>query len=334
MKKKLILTACLAATMLVATGCGYESNMVLNLDLTSSQTHTIYFNESEIGEMMDFSGYTEEDITDEMNISTINRKLYYSQKKVDEKLSEQATKTNFIELNNKYAVIEAGRAAEETKASLAEMGVEFMTYKITMPKPVIKTNCTLEKDGKTVTIKLKDLKSNANLYAIYDEEAANATKITYSGVTKDKIYKVKKYITINTANAIKNVSITRNGKVYKDTETYSVDGKAYDNLYKRFAFVKDGKYVVKTTLANDATDTLKFTVDRTKPTTNVKAKTYKISKSKKITFKDATSGVKKATLNGKTVKSGKLITKAGKYTLIITDKAGNQKTVKFTIKKS
>lgn len=65
-----------------------------------------------------------------------------------------------------------------------------------------------------------------------------------------------------------------------------------------------------------------------------KAKTYKVSSGKKITFKDATSGAKKATLNGKTIKSGKVVKKAGKYTLVITDKAGNKKTVKFTIKKS
>ena len=147
------------------------------------------------------------------------------------------------------------------------------------------------------------------------------------------IYKVKKYITINSDNVIKKVYITRNGKKYSDDEYYYVNDKEYDNVYNKFAFVKDGKYVVKTTLVNGATSTLKFTVDRTKPTTNMKAKTYKkTSKGKKITFKDATSGVKKATLNGKTIKSGKVVKKAGKYTLVIYDKAGNKKSVTFRIK--
>ena len=65
----------------------------------------------------------------------------------------------------------------------------------------------------------------------------------------------------------------------------------------------------------------------------MKAKTYKkTSAGKKITFKDATSGVKKATLNGKKIKNGKVVKKAGKYTLVVYDKAGNKRTVKFRIK--
>ena len=58
-------------------------------------------------------------------------------------------------------------------------------------------------------------------------------------------------------------------------------------------------------------------------------KTYK--KAVKIKFSDV-SGIKKATLNGKKIKSGKKVKKKGKYTLIIIDKAGNKIKIKFRIK--
>ena len=72
--------------------------------------------------------------------------------------------------------------------------------------------------------------------------------------------------------------------------------------------------------------------DKIKPTvTGVKNnKTYK--KQVTIKFSDKQSGIKKATLNGKKIKSGKKVKKNGKYTLKVYDKAGNVIQVKFTIK--
>lgn len=73
-------------------------------------------------------------------------------------------------------------------------------------------------------------------------------------------------------------------------------------------------------------------LDKTKPTiTGVKnGKTYK--KAVTIKFSDK-SGIRKATLNGKKIKSGTKVKKNGSYTLIVTDKAGNSRTVRFKIRK-
>lgn len=73
-------------------------------------------------------------------------------------------------------------------------------------------------------------------------------------------------------------------------------------------------------------------VDTTAPTvTGVKnGKTYK--KTVTIKYSDKGSGIKKATLNGKKIKSGTKVKKKGSYTLVVTDKAGNKKTVKFKMK--
>lgn len=74
-------------------------------------------------------------------------------------------------------------------------------------------------------------------------------------------------------------------------------------------------------------------IDNVKPTvTGVKnKKTYK--KAVKIKFYDKGSGIKSAKLNGKTIKSGKKVSKAGTYKLVVTDKAGNKTSIKFYIKK-
>lgn len=333
MKKRLFLAFGLAVVMIFATGCGMDSKIILNDDYTSSQTETMYYNEQELAELAEASETSVDTVKATLVPIEVNGTMYYAQTETNNNVSAEETKSEFVALNQNHAVIQVGDP--ETAASLEEMGIEFMNYDITFPKQIVKTNCPLDVDGKTLHLTKSDVSKNATLYAIFNEEAANSKKVTYSGVTKGKIYKVKKYITINSKNVIKKVSITRNGKKFRDKNVYTVNEKTYDNIYNRFAFVKDGKYVVKTTLVNDATSTLKFTVDKTKPTTNMKAKTYKkTSKGKKITFKDATSGIQKATLNGKKIKNGKVVKKAGQYTLVIYDKAGNKKTVKFKIKKA
>ncbi len=72
-------------------------------------------------------------------------------------------------------------------------------------------------------------------------------------------------------------------------------------------------------------------IDYTAPKTNIKnGKTYKPGK--KITFSDKGSGMKYAKMDGKKIKSGHIVRKKGKHKLVLMDKAGNKRTVKFTIK--
>lgn len=94
---------------------------------------------------------------------------------------------------------------------------------------------------------------------------------------------------------------------------------------------KEDKHTLSATLTNGNAKTVKVTYDKTKPTVNVKAgKTYK--KGVKVIYSDKVAGVKSATLNGKTLKSGKKITKKGSYKVVVTDKAGNAKSVKFKVR--
>lgn len=72
-------------------------------------------------------------------------------------------------------------------------------------------------------------------------------------------------------------------------------------------------------------------LDFTAPKTNIKnGKAYKPGK--KITFSDEGSGMKSAKLDGRKIKNGHVVKKKGKHKLVLTDKAGNRRTVKFKIK--
>jgi hypothetical protein len=122
-------------------------------------------------------------------------------------------------------------------------------------------------------------------------------------------------------------------KIWKSSEAVTADTTG-------FCVTKNGTYTirVKVKYASNSGNNVSFSVpvkvsglDNKKPlVTGVKnGSTYK--KTVTIKFSDKTSGIKKATLNGKTVKSGKKVSKKGSYTLKVTDKAGNTKTVKFKI---
>lgn len=74
--------------------------------------------------------------------------------------------------------------------------------------------------------------------------------------------------------------------------------------------------------------------DKTKPVVSGVKHNKAYKKAVIITFKDneGGSGIKKATLNGKKIKSGKKVSKKGNYTLKVYDNAGNCRVVNFTIK--
>ncbi len=146
---------------------------------------------------------------------------------------------------------------------------------------------------------------------------------TYTGVKNKKAYK-------------KNVKFTiTNVKSGSVTYTKSKKGKAKVSEFGTgtvsYRATKEGVYKVSVVYTDNTSDVFSFTVDKKKPTLNVKAKkVYK--KGKKVKVKDNLSGIKKVTLNGKKCKSTFKIKKKGKYTICSWDKAGNKKTVKIKIK--
>lgn len=94
---------------------------------------------------------------------------------------------------------------------------------------------------------------------------------------------------------------------------------------------KEGKYRLVCYDAMSNKTAVTFYLDKKKATCNIKnGKTYR--KNTRIVAKDSLSGVKEIRLNNKKVKNNYKIKKAGRYTLVIKDKAGNKQTIKFKVK--
>ena len=321
----------LGATLL--TGCSVEQRMVINSDFSSTVDMDMYTTSAEEQEIlkslaeMGSEDMTYEELMESMEFSYVGTKeidgasnnIYTSK----ETMSAKETKDSFLELTKNRAVYNISEQSEtatqqmsgNSSVNYGDMGFFYMT--ITYPFKVGKANGDIQADGYTVKYDILDLqkKKVPRIYAISKSSLASADKITVKGVKNKKAY--KKAVTLKVSAKSGIVSFKVNGK---------------DQAVNAYYAKKSGKYVAEIESATGKTKKISFCVDKKKPVTNIKnKKTYK--KTIKITFRDDISGIKKATLNGKKIKSGKKVKKNGNYTLKIYDKAGNVKTVKFTIKK-
>jgi hypothetical protein len=166
-------------------------------------------------------------------------------------------------------------------------------------------------DKKSVTFEA--MGKNSTDTALYAYTSKSKKKITISGIDENGC---------TTKNSVK---VAADQKIKKIT----VGGKTQSS--EKVALKKDGTYTIRVE-TKDSVNVFTVCRDTKRPTVSgVKnGETYK--NSVKITFKDKTSGVASATLNGKVIKSGKKVTKSGNYTLKVTDRAGNTKIVKFKLK--
>ena len=332
MKKGILAMILLAITLL--TGCSMEQKLKINADFSSTVDMDMYTSaeeEKSIMQSLSEMGMTEAtsyaDLMKQMEftycgtqmVNGVSNNIYTS----TDSMSAQETKSSFVELGMERAVYDISQqaqtaedqAAGKTEGDINDLGFFYMT--ITYPFQVGKANGAVQADGCTVKYDIKVLQQQkANrLYAISKSALAAADKITIQGAKDKKAYKRAVTIQVGAQSAV---------------TTFTVNGK--QQATNSFSTSKNGKYKVVVQTATGLTKKISFCIDKQKPTTNIKnKKTYK--KAVKITFKDKISGIKKATLNGKKIKSGKKVKKNGKYTLKIYDKAGNVKTVKFTIKK-
>lgn len=331
--KKGILTAMLLAVAML-TGCSVEQKIKINADFSSATELDMYTTAQEEDAIMQslsemgMTGVTSyADLMEQMEytysgtemVNGVSNNIYSA----TEMNSAQATKSAFLELSKDRAVYDISAQAETateqaagaTDNDLDDMGFFYMT--ITYPFEVGKANGTVQADGCTVQYDIKALqKQKVNrLYAVSKSALAAIDSITIKGVKNKKAYKRSITVQVSAKSAV--TSFTVNGK---------------PQAINRFSTNKNGKYKIVVETATGKKKTINFCIDKKKPTTNIKNK-KKYKKAVKITFKDSISGIKKATLNGKKIKSGKKVKKNGKYTLKIYDKAGNVKTVKFTIKK-
>lgn len=96
--------------------------------------------------------------------------------------------------------------------------------------------------------------------------------------------------------------------------------------------IADGKHTLAVMDTYGNKKTITFKTDKTAPVVKGVKNKKIYRKPVTVKFSDSTSGIKKAALNGKKIKSGTKIKNAGSYTLHVKDQAGNLTTVKFKIR--
>lgn len=197
--------------------------------------------------------------------------------------------------------------AHELQAMDASMTVAF-------PYAVADTNGSVQEDGKTVVWDMGQPGKSARLYALFQADNTLPAP-NYTGAVNGKAYNTGVALAIHSENLLSKVD---------------VNGEAVASDYL-FLFA-EGLYTVTATDVAGNSSKVTFRIDTTKPSVHGVAdgKTYKTART--IKFSDQGSGVKKASLNGKPVKTGKKVSQKGDYTLEVADKAGNQNIVAFTIK--
>lgn len=208
---------------------------------------------------------------------------------------------------------------EEPSLKGTEMEGAFTRVGVTFSSDVVSTNGKKSSDGKSVTWTVP--------FALNDTllQATTATNPLYT-VDSDK--PVVKGVKDNTYYKSDDIEVTLTDNVGVASAT--VNGKKMGNLEY---FENDASYVVRATDFAGNKTKVTFYIDTTAPTVKNVAHGKHYKTTKQIKFSDK-NGVVSATLNGKTVKNGAMVSKAGLYTLKVKDKAGNVKRVSFRIDKS
>ncbi|MBR1744041.1 MAG: hypothetical protein IJ733_19685 [Lachnospiraceae bacterium] len=201
--------------------------------------------------------------------------------------------------------------------SLLNQDPEFVNAVFTFDKNVLDTNGTLTGENEIAFSAADDLEKNM-IYACFSEKSAKCKSIA-SDASR---YTKKSRVNFITDGIVTNIKV--DGADYVPYVYYEYPSGEKPVLYSNYYdFEKEKTCQFTVSLSSGFRKRFTFTYDKTAPKI-----TYQ---KKKITVTDK-NGVKKITLNGKKITSGKKVTKKGSYTVKAWDKAGNVKTYKFKVK--
>lgn len=357
-KKNVLVLAIIICFMFVLAGCmGVNSNIVIKEDGSGTYVCELCLDESIYGFMQEgekdyyeSNGFTKETKTidgskyicgtkaftfkslDELKdiISNLGNKIMPEEEEEDYGDSTSVEEEQTIRCDNltkdTFHVIMPALASYTDDKEMAEMNESFkvfFNFEITFPKEVVYTNGTLSTDKKTVTWNIKNNKVDSLLYATMD---ANKSTIVDT--------KAPEIIDAIGDNWTKQRLITNEEVMVSSTDDNGVKSATLNGkeVAQSCLLTKSGEYTYIAIDLNGNQSKVTFIIDKKKPTINGVANGKKYTKPCTITFKD-TNGIKSAKINNKKIISPYKVSKPGAYTLKVTDKAGNTKTVKFTIKK-
>lgn len=327
----------ISAVMILASGCGAKVDLTVNKDLSVDENSQYYLTEQEVAQLI--QEYGPDVVEEPFRKVTINGKQYCRAMQQSYHHNKGEATMYFSEISKKFIVAGYESLPSLVGAMEADMvysegaKADFADATVHCPYPVCYTNGKVRPDGKTVDFDLTKLKEGESVYAVFDKSLYDIDKVDFTGVKNNKIYNTFKNVSIKTKGVltyVDDIVLDLDEKVYSEDTNLGSDEFSFNDGYKNWYFGADGVYKLEAKLLNGKKKAVKFTIDTTKPKTNMKNKTYK--KGVKITFSDRIAGMKSATLNGQKIKSGKKVNKPGSYKLVLTDKAGNIKKVSFKVK--
>lgn len=320
--------------MLFATGCGISEEIVINAD-NSAKVDVVYlFTEEEYAMMKEQSSDDASFEEGFMGTEVIDGVTYY---RVGESRQENTSHLNANSLeisadgfysdssiddgdDSESILSDAELDANDTGSDMT--GIYPIRVQLTFPYEIVETNGILSEDKMTVTFYSSSEDKGTELYA-YTDRFIPTRKPVIDSLSTKKINYIKEKRAKYKIQSLYGIT-----KLTVDKKDVAVAEKTK----QKTVTLKEGRHQI---LVEAPTGSVSYSVyvDNTAPkVTGVKNnKTYK--KAVTIKFSDKLAGIKKATLNGKTIKSNKKISKNGKYKLVVTDNAGNKKIIKFKIEK-
>lgn len=201
--------------------------------------------------------------------------------------------------------------------------------------------------GDTSYVRLRE----GDYYVQLSSEYSVSSRISITAVPVENVFDIKvsknKISLVNNYTDISHVYLMP-GKLNENSSDYPYPEKSQEIKDSKKTVEKSGYYTVAYVMVNNNVSSgmsidyyrpTKFNsvfitklVDIDKPIISGVKNGGTYSKAT-IKFSDKHSGIKSAKLDGKTVKSGLKVTKKGTHKLVVTDKSGNTKTVRFKIKK-
>ena len=187
---------------------------------------------------------------------------------------------------------------------------------------IIKTPTSFRVESRIVNIDTSDMDSSVDLssWDFYDITVTMPQPIT---VTNGLLSEDGKTVTFDLKNPLQYLSGS-------SCVIYAYTASATDVITREDTLELKGLNRYDRKIRNHS-KTKKYVVwyDKGKPTTTVQPMTYQDKV--KIKYKDSVSGIFSALLDKKPIKNGYVCSKKGKHKLVITDNAGNRKTVIFRI---
>lgn len=355
--KKLLLTAVMVITAAAFTGCGeaMESEVAFNADNTVNYSMSGGFDvetwqmiaamsETTVDELMKQYEAQGAKVSEKVIDGLTYKMLTYAENNVSAEKAELTLSSGYEDVclssNYVYMVLDAGEISENlgdiTQLSGTVDNYEYgsdteMKYysslSLSFNAPVAATNGTIDPANPNhVTWVSTDASKKIVMYA--STEAVIATAKT-NAVKNNKYYKSNKTITVQNPESVAKMTIAKKS---------ATDGTVLSpkNIKPGYVVKASAGYELKIWSKDGKCQTVSFTVDKKKPVISG-AKDGKTYKKVTLKFSDSLSGVKSVTVNGKKVSAKKYnsykITKPGKYKIIVTDKAGNQKKITIRIKK-